>query len=321
MAQSLFKVLRQRFPALEIDVLAPAWSHALLQRMPEVRRALEMPLGHGDLGLGRRYQLGKSLRKQGYDWSIVLPRSFKSALVPFWAHIKRRTGYRGEMRYGLLNDIRPLDKLALPKVVDRYVNLAGEPGSTLPDDIPRPALNVDRNNIHAALTRLALEKTGNRLLALCPGAEYGPAKRWPPEYFSGVARHYLNKGWTVWVFGSDKDATVAKKICQQAGSGCINLAGKTRLAEAIDLLSLASVVVTNDSGLMHVAAAVDRPLVAIFGSSDPGYTPPLHPDARIVHLGLECSPCFQRECRYGHYNCLRNITESQIVSEIEQVRR
>ena len=315
MAQSLFIELRRRHPAAAIDVLAPGWSLPLLARMPEVRRGIEMPLGHGQLGLGARWRLGRSLRGR-YGRAIVLPNSWKSALVPWAARIPRRTGWRGEMRYGLLNDLRRLDPKYLTMTVQRFVALAGEPGAPLPEIAP-PRLAIDPQAVDQALTELKLERP-RRLLALCPGAEYGPAKRWPAVHFAELARRYLAQGWTVWLFGSDKDRPVCDNVAALA-PGVVSLAGRTRLEQAVDLLSLADAVVSNDSGLMHVAAALDRPLVALYGSSDPGFTPPLGGRSRVLSLGLECSPCFERRCPKGHLRCLEEIPPGRVAEALEDM--
>lgn len=319
MAQSLFKTLTQQQPTILIDVLAPSWSKALLARMPEVREAIEMPLGHGQLRLYQRYRLGKSLREKQYQQVIVLPNSLKSALIPFWAKIPKRTGYVGEMRRGLLNDVRQLDKQLLTMTVQRFVALAYPADSkALPVILP-PELSINADNIDQALQRLGLNRPKQSLLVLCPGAEFGSAKRWPQEYYATVARDRIEQGWQVWIMGSDKDIEVADQIVNQLGDACVSLAGKTRLEDAIDLMSLAQVVVSNDSGLMHVAAALNRKLIAIYGSSDPGFTPPLNSQASILRLGLECSPCFKRECPLGHLNCLRNLQPDRVISLIESM--
>ncbi|MEJ2481385.1 MAG: lipopolysaccharide heptosyltransferase II [Acidihalobacter sp.] len=315
LAQSLFITLARRQPGLAIDVLAPRWSEPLLARMPEVRKSIIQPLGHGQLKLGVRRELGRLLRGERYGQVIVLPNSFKSALIPYFARIPRRTGYRGELRYGLLNDRRLLNKTALPQTVQRFVALGLPADSALPPDCPRPSLQVDESARDAALQRLELD-VDRPVLALCPGAEYGPAKRWPAGHFAAVARDRLAAGWCVWVFGSGKDADIAAQVCAQAGEGCVNLAGQTSLGEAIDLLSLAAAVVSNDSGLMHVAAALGRPLVAVYGSSDPGFTPPMSERARIERLGLNCSPCFERECPLGHTNCLNQLAPERVLASL-----
>lgn len=318
MAQSLFLALRSRFPACTIDVLAPAWTLPLLERMPEVSDKIPLPLGHGQFGFNARRRLGHDLRERGYDRAIVLPNSWKSALVPFFAGIPRRTGYVGEWRFGLLNDPRRLDKTRLPRTVQRFVALGLDGDAPLPPPCPPPRLRVEPANALGARQRFGLSGKAAPALALCPGAEYGPAKRWPAAYFADVARSKMAEGWEVWLFGSGKDTEVAAAI-ERAAPGSVNLAGRTNLAEAVDLLSLADAVVSNDSGLMHVAAALDKPLVAVYGSSDPGFTPPLNPRARIVRLGLECSPCFRRECPYDHTRCLTDIRPGRVLDELERL--
>ncbi|SDZ97954.1 heptosyltransferase-2 [Thiothrix caldifontis] len=309
MAQSLFMALKERFPDLQIDVLAPAWSKSILAAMPEVHTAIEMPLQHGELALGKRYQLGKDLRANAYDWAIVLPRSLKAALVPFWANIPVRTGYKGEMRYWLLNDIRPLDKSVLTMTVQRFVALGLPADTNLPPDIQPPHLVV----AHASATVLT-----SPVLALCPGAEYGGAKRWPADYFAAVAKYYIAQGGKVILLGSAKDALVTAQIANTVNlpAACQDLAGKTSIREVLELLAQADQVVSNDSGLMHVAAAVGTPVIAVYGSSDPMYTPPLSDKAQIVYLGLECSPCFKRECPLGHLDCLQKITPEQVIARL-----
>ena len=318
MAQSLFMRLAARSPDNPLDVMAPTWTRPLLQRMPQVRAALPMPLGHGQVRLGERWRLGRGLRNQ-YARAIVLPNSLKSALIPFAARIPRRTGFVGEWRYGLLNDARKLDPHALPKTVLRFLHLADAPGAPPPEDIPRPALRVSKASVAEALDTHGLRIADGPILALCPGAEYGPAKRWPAAHFAAVARHHLQLGGQVWLFGSAQDCLVTADIIEQVGAAserCRDLAGKTTLGQAIDLLSVADQVISNDSGLMHVAAALDRPLVALYGSSDPVFTPPLHERAEILRLGLACSPCFRRECPLGHTDCLRRLRPDAVIARL-----
>jgi heptosyltransferase II len=314
LAQSLFKLLAMRYPGAAIDVLAPEWSKPLLTRMPEVREALPFPIGHGELKLGERIAWGRRLRDRAYDQAIVLTNSLKSAFIPWVAQIPQRTGFRGEWRYGLLNDRRDLDAGALPRTVDRFLALGLEPGESRPDLIPFPKLIVRRENAFAVLEKMRYPRPSAAILGLCPGAEFGAAKRWPVEYFAEVARAKLDSGWAVWLFGSTKDAAVTAEIQNLTDGRCVDFGGRTSLAEAIDLMSLTETVVSNDSGLMHVAAALGRNLVAIFGSSDPRHTPPMSPAARIMYLDIECSPCFKRECPYGHYRCLRDLRPAQILS-------
>ena len=319
MAQTLFACLKQRHgDDCLIDVLAPEWSRPILERMPEVNQALSFPLGHGALEIGTRRRIGKSLAGQ-YDQAILLPNSLKSALVPFFAGIPQRTGWRGEMRYGLLNDIRVLDKNQYPLMIERFMALAYEPEHQLTRPYPRPNLAIDPASREAALARFELE-LDRPVLVLCPGAEFGEAKRWPAEHYAAVADQKIRQGWQVWLFGSKSDHPVGEQIRDRLRPGLreesVNLAGETSLAEAIDLMSCATAVVSNDSGLMHVAAALNRPLVAVYGSTSPDFTPPLAEQVEIVRLGLDCSPCFDRTCRFGHYNCLRDLEPQRVVDAL-----
>jgi heptosyltransferase-2 len=319
MAQSLFMQLQQQHPGSRIDVLAPAWTRPLLERMPEVEAAIDSPFTHGQLALGERRRLGLQLRERRYQQVIILPNSFKSALAPFWAAIPHRTGYRGEMRYGLLTDVRKLDKQRLPMTVQRFIALGLPPGSKLPEQLPRPYLQSNPSDARAAAATLGLTDMQSPVLALCPGAEYGPAKRWPARHYAAVAKDRLAAGWQVWLFGSQRDQDICRTIDMATGQRCDDLSGRTSLGQAIDLMSLATQVISNDSGLMHVAAALDRPLVAIYGSSDPGFTPPLNERSRIVSLGLSCSPCFKRTCPLGHLDCLEKLVPEKVLTCMESL--
>ena len=310
MAQSLFRRLREREPERAIDVLAPGWSLPLIARMPEVRAGIEMPLGHGALGLGLRRRLGLGLRDRGYARAIVLPGSWKSALVPWFARIPRRTGYRGEMRYGLLNDIRPLDGKILQTTVQRFVALGEEGAATAAPDVPTPRLRVDE--AHGARVAQALGLGDTPAVGLMPGAEYGPAKQWPAEYYGELAGTLGSAGIQAWIFGSAKERDLGERIRAVSGGHARNLCGQTELADVVDLAARCRAVVTNDSGLMHVAAAAGVPLVAIYGSSTPAFTPPLTERKRIQYLALSCSPCFERTCPLTHYNCLRHISPAAV---------
>jgi heptosyltransferase-2 len=316
MAQSLFMVLKQRFPRLAIDVLAPAWSRPILERMPEVRKAIEMPLGHGALQLSTRYRLGKSLRQEAYDWAIVLPNSFKSALIPYWARIPRRTGFTGEQRYGLLNDRRRLDKQLLTRTVQRFVSLGLERNDASAPECPDPALRVDSGQARETADKFRIDPQ-SPIAALAPGAEYGPAKRWPADYFAQIAAMLEKQGYQVMILGSEKDREPAQVIALE--SAATDLAGKTSLGEVVDLLSLASITITNDSGLMHVAAAAGSAVIAIYGSSDPGFTPPMTKKAQILSLGLDCSPCFKRVCPLGHTACLVDLKPERVQRAVEEL--
>jgi len=314
--QPMLMRLRQRHPDCLIDVLAPPWTAALLYAMPEVHEVIVNPFPHGVLQIKQRYQLGKQLRAARYDQAIVLPNSWKSALVPFFAHIPLRTGFVGESRYILLNDARKLDKQKLPLMVERFAQLAENAQGEIPQPLANPKLEVSAAQRDAALHKLGTQNScpGIRLTldkpvaAFCPGAEYGPAKRWPIAYFAAIAQRLQQHGYAIWLVGSGKDEPVADEINRLSGGNCINLCGKTDLADAIALLSCAQLVISNDSGLMHLAAALDRPMLALFGSSSPQFTPPLSAQAQVVKLDLECSPCFKRECPLGHFDCMVKLT-------------
>jgi heptosyltransferase-2 len=318
MSQVLYRYLRQTRPGVVIDVLAPAWSEPLLQRMPEVRAALPLPVGHGELGLGRRWRLGRELSLRRYDQALLLPNSLKSALVPLFAGIPHRTGWRGEMRYGLVNDLRVLDEQALPLMVQRFVALAQAPGETVPAQLPPPRLAVNQEQALRCREQLGLA-SDRPLLALCPGAEFGGAKRWPAASYGELARRYLTQGWQVVLLGSSNDQPVTAVIRQhcEGCDGCFDLAGRTRLAEAVDVLSLATAVVSNDSGLMHIAAALGRPLVAIYGATSPDFTPPLSDNAALVVSAIDCAPCFERECPLVHHRCMRDTSPGRVADELE----
>lgn len=316
LAQPLLMRLKSRTAELAIDVLAPPATAGLLRRMPEVDDVIENPFRHGELKVFARRRLGLDLKARRYRQAIVLPNSLKSALPPFFASIPHRTGYRGEMRIGLLNDVRKLDEKRLPLMVDRFAALAERAGAALARPVPRPRLRVDPHNRQRVLERLGLT-TDRPVAAFCPGAEYGPAKRWPAEHFAALAAMLHASGAAVWLIGGPGDRAQADVIKTNAGAVPLHdLCGRTTLAEAVDLISAAAVVVSNDSGLMHVAAALDRPLIALYGSSSPAFTPPLSPAAVVVRLGLECSPCFERDCPLGHLRCLREITPERVRDEI-----
>ncbi len=316
LSQSLYMTIKQRDPTSQIDVLAPAWSGPILARMEQVRSAIDMPLGHGELGLGRRRRLGLSLRGR-YARAIVLPNSFKSALVPWWAGVAVRSGFRGEMRYGLLNDMRILDRRLLPRAIDRYAHLGHDAGA-MSGEAPAPALRTDADNARACLERLRLHCDAP-ILALMPGSAFGRSKRWPPERFAAVADDYLRRGWQVWILGSASDRQAGDSIAQAASGRAVNLCGKTNLVDVVDLIAQAKLAVSNDSGLMHIAAAVGVPLVAVYGATSPEYTPPMSARAATLWKGIECSPCYKPVCRYGHYRCLTEIPVDEVRAQATRV--
>ena len=314
MAHALFKRLHQLTPGLHLDALAPRWVAPVLQRMPEISAIIDNPFAHGELSFSARYRLARQLAQAGYQRAYVLPNSLKSALIPFLAGIPERIGFTGESRYGLINRRHTLDKAALPLMAERFAQLAEPVGAPLPRPLPFPHIESSKAQQDATLADLGIQRP-EKVAVFCPGAEYGPAKRWPARHFAALADQLAERGHAIWLLGSGKDQAVGDEIVSASQSGAaINLCGSTSLTQAIDLIAAANFVVCNDSGLMHVAAAVGRPLVAIFGSSSPGFTPPLSERAQIISLELDCSPCFKRECPLGHLNCLNQLDPQRVLA-------
>src|SRR5262245_30797131 len=306
MAQPLLARLREKLPGVRLDALAPAWVAPVLRRMGEIGEVIEVAFRHGALELRERWRLGRMLRSRGYDQAIVLPNSWKSALVPFFADIPIRSGYVGESRYGLLNlKYREKSKERSPMAL-HYARLSEKPGTAPREPLPEPHLRVDPAAARATVTRFGI--VGDYAV-FCPGAEYGPAKRWP--YFVELSSRLALP---VVIVGSAGDRAAAGAMSGK------NLVGQTTLDEAIELISCAEFVVTNDSGLMHVAAAVGTPQVALFGSSSPKHTPPRSSHARVIWLGIECSPCYARECPLGHFRCMRELSVDRVLDEIDSMK-
>ncbi len=309
LSEPLVALLREPLEPAVVDVLAPAWCAPVYARMRGVSSIIESPFDHRQLRLSARRALARNLREQAYTRAFILPNSFKSALIPWFAKIPRRIGYIGEARQMLLTDARRLASRAYPRLVDRFVALAARRGE-LPPVAPSPVLVPNVANAAEAMRTLGLA-TRRPIAILCPGAEFGPAKRWPTEHFVTLARRFLESGYAVWLIGSPNDRPAGDPIAA-AVPDVRNACGRTDLGTAIDLLAQASVVVSNDSGLMHAAAAVGRPLVALFGSSSPDYTPPLSALASIARIDIDCSPCFKRECPLGHFKCMRELSPNVV---------
>ncbi len=308
LSEPLVALLREPYEDPIVDVLVHSWCAPVYARMRGIRRIIESPFGHGKLDLAGRRRFALGLRNEGYSHAFVLPNSWKSALVPYFARIPKRVGYVGEARYGLLTDARGLDRKAKPRLVERFAALAVPKGGLVPM-APSPVLVPDTVNRANAMRALHL-KADRPVVILCPGAEFGAAKRWPPNQFAELAAMFLADGLQVWVVGSPNDKIATDAVLNSLGENAHrvrDLSARTDLGTAIDLLSAASLVVSNDSGLMHAAAAVGVPLVALFGSSSPTYTPPLSPLAQIARIDIACSPCFKRECPLGHFKCMREL--------------
>ncbi|MCG8708341.1 ADP-heptose--LPS heptosyltransferase RfaF [Brenneria sp. 4F2] len=326
MSHSLYRTLKAEHPEATIDVMAPAWCRPLLARMPEINQALAMPLGHGALALGERRRLGISLRAAHYDRAYVLPNSFKSALVPFFAAIPQRTGWRGEMRYGVLNDVRVLDKAAFPLMVQRYVALAYErerihSAKDLPQPILWPQLQVSNEEIAEMTTSFKLNSR-RPVIGFCPGAEFGPAKRWPHYHYAALANRLIERGYQVALFGSANDRTagddIRSALPEKLQQYCANLAGQTSLEQAVVLIAACHAVVSNDSGLMHVAAALNRPLIALYGPSSPDFTPPLSHQAEVIRLITGYHRVRKGDAEQGYHQSLIDIQPEQVLSALEK---
>ncbi|MBM7037673.1 lipopolysaccharide heptosyltransferase II [Vibrio ulleungensis] len=326
MSQSLYTTLKSQHPNASIDVLAPDWCLPLLERMPEVDGAIAMPVGHGSIGLATRFKLAKKLKRNGYDIAYVLPHSIKSAIIPWLANIPKRVGWqKREPRFVLLNDQRKKPN-QYSYMVERYCALAHSQGTLNANSnivqlnrLPTPKFTVDKSAQEAATKRLSLS-VESEVIGLCPGAEFGPAKKWPEAHYASVAQSLAEQGKQVWLFGSQKDLATCESILNlvddSAKPNIKVLAGQTSLIDAVDLLAACKTVVANDSGLMHIAAAVGCNIVAIYGSTSPDYTPPLTEQCAIVHTDIECRPCFKRTCPFGHLKCLTDISSRTVLDKI-----
>jgi heptosyltransferase-2 len=315
MAQCLFATLKRQSADVPIDVLAPDWVRPVIERMPEVRSVIPQPFAHGDFDLSRRLALGGQLRGR-YARSFVLPGSWKSAIVPWAARIPQRCGYLREWRYGLLNDIRSLPEERRRVTAAAFQALADPEVQNDPRRLIEPRLTVDPHKRAQLLSRHGLEAGGYCVVA--PGAEFGPAKRWPVRHWLEFCRRLSMSGLRPVLLGSAKDANSTGPIASQC-PGALDLAGKTSLDDAIDMISACRVAVTNDSGLMHIAAATGVAVVAIYGSSVPRDTPPLSSRARVATLGLSCSPCRSRTCPLDHLDCLESLPVSLVLEKMREL--
>ena len=312
MTEPLLRRLHARGEALTVGALP--WVAPVYRAMPQVSEVIEFPFGHGGLQFRARRAFARQASGR-FDTAYVLPNSLKSALLPFLAAIPKRVGYLGEARVGLLTH-RLKNPKAKPPMVAFYSALSGDREGLEHD---RPRLQIDNNQLATVLDAHGLARSGYYVFA--PGAEFGSSKRWPAFHFAELAR-LLER--PVVLLGSGKEAALCEEISLAANGRCLDLAGKTSLAEAFALIAGAGAVISNDSGLMHVAAALGGQQVALFGSSSPLHTPPLNDRARVLWLKddpayrppLDCSPCFERECPLGHHRCLRDLTPQQVFAAL-----
>ena len=326
MSQPLLANLKTIYPRCQIDVLASPWVAPIYRACTEVNQVLEAKLEHKQLQWGLRKQLAKQFEKNQYDSCYILPNSFKSALIPWLANISYRIGYRGEMRFGLINiALDNPSKLNRPPMANHYLALGNALNS--PQEIDArypvdPGLNVStpaRQSVNIKLQEASINEKS--IYVLCPGAEYGITKRWPTEHFADLAQQLISNepDTHVILLGSKSDHILGASITTQAKniSQIHNWCGNTSLDEAIALIGMSKALVSNDSGLMHIGAALKVPQVAIFGSSDPHHTPPLSDKAKVIWLNLPCSPCHQRECPLSHLKCLQDILPETVLRTIQ----
>ena len=314
MSHSLVQLLRQRFPEKDIDMLAPTWSRAVARFMPEVKTVFTLPFDHGELDLTKRWQFAKHLSNMDYGSCYVLPNSFKSALIPWFARIPERIGWKAECRSFLLTDARSIDKKKLELMHQRYAALAFDNGQYSAEKVPLPRLKYDVSEMRSLGNKFQLLDKKS-IIAIAPGAEYGPSKQWPVKNFSDLSKMLINEGHHIVLIGSSKDESLCQEIKQSiAGksSSLTNLAGQTNIDQVIHFLPSCSAIVCHDSGLMHIAAALQLPLVAIYGSTSPKHTPPLSSKAQVIYKGLDCSPCFERNCPLEHHKCMKEIHPEEV---------
>ena len=320
MAQTLYKRIKKELPSSQIDVMSPHWSLSLLERMPEVCKKIVSPFSHGETKLFERYKLGQGLKKENYDRAIILTNSLKSSLIPYFARIGVRTGWLGEFRYGLINDIRSSKKLKKSLMVEKFAALSLYEENYSIENLTFPELEINFANQRNFLEEFSIDYSKNTM-AICPGAEFGPSKRWPAEYYAEIAKFYVNKGWNVLCIGSKNDEDIGIEIGSLNNLGCnesfINLIGKTSLQDAIDILAFTEKVVTNDSGLMHIAAAVKTPLVALYGPSSPEYTPPLISKKKILRKTQGYEKVRYGSNEKGYHQSLLDIKPEEVLDALE----
>jgi heptosyltransferase-2 len=329
MTQPLLASLKKQYPEANIDVLASTWVAPIYRACSEVHEVIEAKFEHKQLQWGLRKQLAKELAIKKYQACFVLPNSLKSALIPWLANIPFRVGYRGELRFGLINlSLDNPSKVNRPPMVEHYLALSQllneeQFASTASNLVPK--LNVSATANQSVQTKLLNAKVDPaNIYVMCPGAEYGPTKRWPTSHFAQLAQKLIasNPHSQIILLGSKGDHALAQEIQSQAkqNSHIHNWCGDTSLDEAIALIGMGKAVISNDSGLMHIAAALRTPQVAIFGSSDPAHTPPLSDKAKVIWLNLPCSPCHKRECPLSHLKCLNDILPEQVFATLNTLQ-
>jgi heptosyltransferase-2 len=313
---SVVKLLRQRWPERPVDVLATTLCAPLADYMPGLRKAVVVDLPRKRLAYAQHRALAERLRGEGYGTAIVMPRTWKAALAPFLAGIPERVGWAGEARFVLVNDLRWGERRR-PRMIDRCAALALPADAAQPSEWPLPELVVPAAEVAAWRAQMGLSET-RPAVALCPGA-VGPSKRWTTEGYRDVAQRLVADGMTVWVLGGLGERELAQAIAQGLGPWVRDLTSND-LRNAILALAAAQAVVSNDSGLLHVAAALGTPAIGIFGPTSPWHWAPLNPIAGVIQarITLECRPCHKPVCRYGHHLCMRQIPSDQVLAAARQ---
>jgi heptosyltransferase II len=310
---TVVRLLRQRFPSRPIDVLTTSMVAPLLDYMPGVRAGIVADLPRKRLAFAEHRALAQRLKARGYAQALIMPRTWKSALAPFLAGIPMRTGFVGELRFGLINDLRRGER-ALPRMIDRCAALA-VPASEIPSTpLPVPELRVPATELAAWRARIAPSDDRPGIVALAPGA-VGPAKRWPVAYYAALAGQLARDGHRIWVIGGPGEKELADEIVRADRANIEDLTGDD-LRNAILALAAANAAVSNDSGLLHVAAALGTPAVGIFGPTSPWHWAPLNPIAAALETAsaLPCRPCHKPVCRLGHHRCMRDLTVDRVVA-------
>lgn len=306
MSQTLLKKVKSENPNTKIDILINSTFKSLVERMPEINEAIILDCKHKELGILKRLNLAKEI-KGSYNQSIILSRSIKSALIPYLAKIPIRTGELGESRYILINDLKKFSKENRRKTALRYVSMFSKKEEALKEKY-FPSLKSDPENIKFLSDKHKLNQD-KKIVIFAPGAAFGPSKMWPAENFKKLGEK-LNKKFFILILGANNEKRIGDKII--TNENMINLCGKTTITDVIDLMHISEFCVSNDSGLMHLASATNTKSISIYGATSPELTPPLTNNKKIHYRGISCSPCFEKKCKYGHYNCLVKIQAEDV---------
>jgi heptosyltransferase II len=311
---TVVRVLNRRWPNRPVDLLTTSLCAPLVDYMPGVRAGVACDLPRSRLAVAQQWGLAAELRARGYGTALVLPRTWKSAIAPALAGIPERVGFFGEARFGLINQLRWGEK-ALPRFIDKNAALALPDGAPLPPEWPVPQLNVPTDE--TGRWRLANGLGTGPAVALAPGS-VGASKRW--TYYPEAARLLAERGLDVWVVGGPGEKAQAEEIVAAGGARVRDLTG-TNLRNGILAMAAASVAISNDSGLMHIAAAIGTPTMGIFGPTSPYHWAPLNGLAATVQTKtvVPCQPCHRPVCTMNEHRCMRDVPASDVVEITQRV--